>query len=307
LNFPDASAKTTTDSLNKIFQAFAPWETFMSDGGKHFNNKEVGELCGKWGTKTHIVAAYSPWVNGLVEGTNKLFLHILKRLCAPNLDDEEVERLTPDNLPKHWPDHFEETIQILNWRLLPSLKFSPKELMLGLVVNTKPTDLNQAILPTTGTDTALQMAYVAQQRLDGYAEAVAHAIKRKTAFDKRVLAQHPGEVVFSKGQLVQIYRSDLDYTFKTERKLLPKWSTPHRIASRQLNSYVIESLSGNQIPGSFSARRLRRFIPREGTKLAEEQKVVEERNIKEERRGEWEGQQQNTLVNGADQSTEAMG
>ena len=45
------SAKTTTDSLEKIFQAFAPPETFMSDGGKHFDNKEVHELCDKLGTK----------------------------------------------------------------------------------------------------------------------------------------------------------------------------------------------------------------------------------------------------------------
>ena len=39
----------------------------------------------------------------------------------------------------------------------------------------------------------MQMAYVAQQRLDGYAEAVAHAIKCKTVFDKQVLSQKPGE------------------------------------------------------------------------------------------------------------------
>jgi hypothetical protein len=276
------SAKTTVDSLSKTFLTFAPWETFMSDGGKHFDNKEVRELCDKWGTKTHIVSAYSPWVNGLVEGTNKLFLHILKRLCAPDLNEEEAGKITLDDLPKQWPDHFDEAIRILNWRLLPALKFTPKELMLGMVINTKPTDLNQAILPTTETDTALQMAYVAQQRLDGYAEAVAHAIRRKTAFDKRVLAQHPGEVIFSKGQLVQIYRSDLDFTFKTERKLLPKWSMPHRVASRQLNSYVLESLNGNQIPGYFSARRLRRFLPKEGSKLAEEQRAIEGRGVEEE-------------------------
>ena len=72
------SAKTTMDSLSKTFHNFAPWETFMSDRGRHFDNKEVRELCEKWGTKTHIVPAYSPWVNRLVEGMNKLFLHILK-------------------------------------------------------------------------------------------------------------------------------------------------------------------------------------------------------------------------------------
>jgi Integrase core domain len=275
------SAKTTKDGLERTFQAFAPWETFMSDGGKHFDNKEVRELCQKWGTKTHIVAAYSPWVNGLVEGTNKLFLHILKRLCAPNLDDEGVERMSADEIPKHWPDHFKETLRILNWHLRPALKFSPKKLMLGLVINTKPTDLDSAILPITEADTALQMAYVAQQRLDGYAEAVAHALKRKTAFNKRVWARKPGEVIFSKGQLVQIYRSDLNYTFKTERKLLPKWSIPHRVTSRQLNSYTLETTNGNAVPGSFSARRLRKFIPKEGTKLAEVQKVVEQRLAEE--------------------------
>jgi transposase InsO family protein len=275
------SAKSTIDSLGKIFQTFAPWETFMTDGGKHFNNKEVRELCEKWGTNTHVVPAYSPWVNGLVEGTNKLLLHVLKRLCAPDLDDEEIGGTTTDDIPKHWPDHFDEAIQILNWRLLPALKFSPKELMLGLVVNTKPTNLNTAVLPITEPDTALQMAYVAQQRLDGYAEAVAHALKRKTAFDRRVLAQGPGEVTFSKGHLVQIYRSDLDYTFKTERKLLPKWSTPQRVVSRHLNSYVLETLKGDPLPGSFSARRLRRFVPKGGTRLAEEQRLIEQRSIED--------------------------
>jgi hypothetical protein len=278
------SAKTTTDSLEKIFQAFAPWETFMTDGGKHFDNKEVRELCKTWGTKTHVVPAYSPWVNGLVEGTNKLFLHVLKRLCAPDLNEEDAEKLSTDNLPKDWPDHFDEAIKILNWRLLPSLKFSPKELMLGQVINTKPSDLSSSTLPTTESDTTLQMAYVAQQQLDGYAEAVAHALKRKSAFDKRVLSQNPGEVVFSKGQLVQIYRSDLDYTFKTERKLLPKWSVPQRVTARHLNSYTLETLKGDPITGMFSARRLRRFIPKEGTQLAEEQKQIEKRHIEEESR-----------------------
>jgi hypothetical protein len=131
---------------------------------------------------------------------------------------------------------------------------------------------------------------VAQQRLDGYAEAVAHALKRKAAFDRRVLTQSPGEVIFSKGHLVQIYRSDLDYTFKTERKLLPKWSTPRRVISRQLNSYVLETLNGEPIPGTFSARRLRRFIPRGGTKLADEQKLIEGR----EEAGK-QGEEQNKL------------
>jgi hypothetical protein len=155
-------------------------------------------------------------------------------------------------------------------------------LLLGLVINTPRTETATASEPTTADDVTTQMAYVAQQRLDGYAEAVAHAIKRKAVFDKRVLSRKPGEVIFSKGQLVQIYRSDLDHTFKTERKLLPKWSPPQRITERSLNSYTLERLDGTPIAGNFSARRLRGFTPREGTKLAEEQAEVERTLVDEQ-------------------------
>ena len=60
-----------------------------------------------------------------------------------------------------------------------------------------------------------------------------------------------------------------------ERKLLPKWSTPHCITSQQLNSYTLETLNRDPVPESFSTRCLRHFIPREGTMLAEEQRAIE--------------------------------
>lgn len=270
------TAKTTVEALSRIFQDFAPAETFMTDGGKHFDNKDVQEMCNKWGTSTHIVPAYSPWINGLVEGTNKILLHVLKRLCAPDLESED-DALKKEDTPRNWPEHLDEAIRMINTRLLPAFNFSPKELLLGLVVNTPTTNPTIASEPTTNEDVATQMAYVAQQRLDGYAEMVAHAIKRKAVFDKRVLSRKPGEVIFHTGQLVQIYRNDLDYTFKTDRKLLPKWSPPQRVTNRNLNSYTLERLDGTPIAGQFSARRLREFIPKEGTKLAEEQAEVEQR------------------------------
>lgn len=105
------TAKTTVNSLSQIFRNFTASETFMSDGGRHFNNTVVQEFCAKWNCKAHVVAAYSPWINGLVEGTNKILLHVLKRLCAPN--------------------HLDDAITALNHRILPALKFSPKELLSG--------------------------------------------------------------------------------------------------------------------------------------------------------------------------------
>ena len=122
-------------------------------------------------------------------------------------------------------------MQIINSWLLPAFKFSPKELLFGLVVNTPPTDINTTLEPVTNNGIEVQMAYIAQQRLDGYVEMVTHAIKQKSIFNKQVLAHKLGEVIFSKGQLVKIYRSDLDFTLKTDQKLLPKWSSPQRVVA----------------------------------------------------------------------------
>jgi hypothetical protein len=43
------------------------------------------------------------------------------------------------DLPASWPDHLEEAIEFLNNQILPNLKFSPNELLLGIVINTKRT------------------------------------------------------------------------------------------------------------------------------------------------------------------------
>lgn len=82
------SGGTTVKSLTNIFHNFAPSETFMMDSRPHFKCEEVENFCARWGTKMHIVAAYSPWVNSLVEGTNKLLLYILARLCTPELGED---------------------------------------------------------------------------------------------------------------------------------------------------------------------------------------------------------------------------
>ena len=81
--------KTTIKSLTNIYENFMPAKTFMSDGGRHFDNTEVDKFCSKWGGKYHVVAAYSPWINGLVEGTNRILLYILACLCAPDIGEDE--------------------------------------------------------------------------------------------------------------------------------------------------------------------------------------------------------------------------
>jgi len=49
------------------------------------------------------------------------------------------------------------------------------------------------------------------------------------------------------------------------------WSIPHRIKTRQLNLYTLETLNGLPLAGVYNARQLRAIIPHEGTKLATEE------------------------------------
>ena len=129
------------------------------------------------------------------------------------------------------------------------------------------------------------MTYAAQQRLDGYAEAVQHAVQRKTAFDRRVKASKGGVVEFQTGQLVQVYQNKVALTLSTECKLTPLWSPPRCVAERLLNLYKLETLEGTPLDGLFHVRRLRGFTPREGTTLAMEQKKFEEALTTEEPNG----------------------
>jgi hypothetical protein len=221
--------------------------------------------------KLVVVAKYAPWVNGLVEGTNKILLHILARLCAPDVGEDKWDAMTWENLPKNWPDHWDEVFRILNKRILPSVGYTPDEITIGRVVNTAETPVSVSVEAPAATDVEAHMAYVAQQRVDGYAARVKYALGRKAAFDRKLIASRTGEVKFERGQLVQVANSVWDYTFKSLRKLIYYWSTPHRVCERVGNSYRLETVQGVPLSGLHNSRRLRAFVPKKGGRLEKAQ------------------------------------
>ena len=76
--YKSATGKSTVDSLHWIHQGWQALGTFLSDGGSHFDCIEVRSFCEGIGTKHHIVAAYAPWLNGLLEQSNSILLNTLK-------------------------------------------------------------------------------------------------------------------------------------------------------------------------------------------------------------------------------------
>jgi hypothetical protein len=258
-------------------------EVFMADGGSHFAGTAVGEWCNEHKSRYQQVAAYSPWVNGLLEGTKGKLLSRLKRLCAPNLGEDEWAKITKfEDLPAVWPNHFDTVIEQLNSRILPTYKFSPNELCLGTVVKKKNT--SETPIAISGEELSegsvgIQNEYMGQQGLDAYSHILDHANKQKAAFDKKVLASRDGVIEYKKGDLVQIHDSKLDFTLATEAKLLPRWGALHHVVDCIRNSYQLQTTQGLPVPGVISARRLRRFIPRLGTKLECEQAEIERNRV----------------------------
>ena len=124
------TAKHTINGLHTVTHTFQAPETFMTDGGSHFNNGNVRAWCEANGIEHHVVAVYSPWINGLVENTNVQLLGQLKQLYSPELREDSVQNTKAEDVTKAWPDHFDDTICQLNECIIPALQFSPKELLL---------------------------------------------------------------------------------------------------------------------------------------------------------------------------------
>jgi hypothetical protein len=72
-----------------------------------------------------------------------------------------------------------------------------------------------------------------------------------------------------------VYQSNLDYTFKTERKLMPKWSSPYWVMDRATNTYALARLDSTPISREFSTRHLRAFIPPPESQLEKDQQKWE--------------------------------
>ena len=262
-----AAGQDTINSLRHILQVFVAPTIFMADGGPHFNCDEVHNFCRDIGMHLHIAAAYSPWINGLLEQNNSILLNALKQLCRPSLGEVEYEKMVTKDIPKNWPDHLDTAIKHLTDHILPALKFSPNKLLLTIPTTIPPIVDPESINLPGDPKILLHLSIAKQQCLDGYDSIVNHTTNRKARFNAKVLKHTPRQVVFEKGDLVQVHQSQWHNTFIVMRKMVPMWSVPNWVASRLCNSYTLETIGGLPIAGVFNVRHLQAFEPRLGTKL----------------------------------------
>ncbi|KAG8926440.1 hypothetical protein FRC01_008858 [Tulasnella sp. 417] len=239
-----------------IIERYQKPVAFMADGGSHFTGQEVKEFCEQEGIHHITTPAYSPWVNGLAENTNKLIIGRLRRLCSPDLNTTTPAEIDTDSIPKQWPKHLETAVAQLNDRILPATRYAPRELLFGVMM-----ERGTPAEPDAGesgaieeVETEIHMALAAIQRAEAGVRWAEHGKKRKAKFDKRVR-----EVEFRVGEVVQVYDSRAEGSHETKFKILPRWSPPVRVRERRVNSYELETLGGAPLKGRVHARRLRSF------------------------------------------------
>ncbi|KAG9123419.1 hypothetical protein FRC07_014963 [Ceratobasidium sp. 392] len=258
------TGKFTVDALTKVSDLIAKPKSFMADGGSHFDCDEVRHWCEGNGTHPLTTPPYAPWTNGLAEGTIKLLIGRLKKLCAPKVGEAPDESDDAASTPLAWPKHLTTAVAQLNDRTLDSLGYSPRELLTGILTADRKADINQALMGRAIADIDINLGLTYALRDDAYANALDHAQKRKRAFDKKARV-----VEYAPGDLVQKYNARLNETHSTARKLAPRWSGPLRVVKKAANSYELEDLAGNSYTRAAHSRLLRPFHPRPGTTLAD--------------------------------------
>ncbi|QRV78760.1 integrase core domain protein [Ceratobasidium sp. AG-Ba] len=256
------TGKFTTDALDRISDLILTPRVFMADGGSHFNCDEVRRWAEGRGSKVIKTPPYAPWANGLAEGSVKLLINRLKKLCAPSVGEDPDDVDDARSTPTAWPKHLTTAVSQLNDRVLDSLGYTPRELMTGQLSGERRAELGRAIITRAVQDADTNLALTYSLCQDAYARALEHAAKRKRVFDKKARV-----VDYQLGDLVQKYDARLDETHSLMRKLAPRWSGPLRIVDKSANSYKLEDLEGNVFTQAAHARLIRPFIPRPGSTL----------------------------------------
>ncbi|CEL55004.1 hypothetical protein RSOLAG1IB_11816 [Rhizoctonia solani AG-1 IB] len=259
------TGKFTVDALNKIAEFVGVPSSFMADGGSHFDCEEVKLWARDRNVKLIKTPAYAPWVNGLAEGGVKLLSGRLRTLCAPFIGLSRDGESDPEATPRSWPKHLSRAVAQLNDRVVPSLGYTPRELLTGMLSAERSASIGRTIRspgsPMSIIDVNLALTYSLQD--DAFVNALDYANRRKRSFDKKARV-----IDYEVGDLVQRYDARFDETHSSLRKLAPRWSGALRIDKKARNSYSLVDLDGKPFAQAAHAHLLRPFVPRAGTALA---------------------------------------
>nr|XP_034593194.1 protein NYNRIN-like [Setaria viridis] len=235
-----------------IVHRFGIPQTLTTDEGTSFISKEVREFVESYGIKFLNVSPYYAQANGQAESSNKNLIKLIKKKI------EDSPRICHEVLPEAlWAQRISRygASKVTSFELVYGQEaVLPVEVNLGTYRLAKQNDLDFDTYHALMVD---NIDEVTDKRLEALKEIAKDKIQVARAYNKKVKAKS-----FQVNDLV--WKIILPIGTKSNKfgKSPLSWEGPYKIVKALFgNSYMVETLQGQQLPRALNGRYLKKYYP----------------------------------------------